>query len=191
VRADSGLRILPDTTFEECPRLEVVCVPGGPGVDALLDDAPVLNWLTSAAETARYVVSVCTGSLALGAAGLLNGRSASCHWASRHLLQHFGARPSEARVTVDGSIISGGGVTAGIDVALQVVAELRGQSTAEMIQLAIEYDPQPPFSAGSPSSAPPTLVEQVRARMAPRLADREARVRHAARRLLAGRRGAP
>jgi cyclohexyl-isocyanide hydratase len=180
VRADSGLRLVPTTTFAACPPLDVVCVPGGPGVDALLEDADVLDWLRHQAAGARYVVSVCTGSLALGAAGLLEGRWAGCHWASRHLLEHFGAQPSDERVVTDGNVITGGGVTAGIDVALRVAADLRGQAVAEAIQLAIEYDPRPEFSAGSPSTAPPALVERVRAAMASRLRQREERVRRSA-----------
>jgi cyclohexyl-isocyanide hydratase len=180
VRADSGLRLLPSTTFAACPALDVVCVPGGPGVDALLEDDEVLDWLRRQAAGARYVVSVCTGSLALGAAGLLEGRRAGCHWASRELLVHFGARPADERVVSDGNVVTGGGVTAGIDVALRVVADLRGQAAAEAIQLAIEYDPQPPFSAGSPSSAPVALVEHVRAAMADRLQQRAERVRRSA-----------
>jgi cyclohexyl-isocyanide hydratase len=137
-------------------------------------------WLASAAENARFVVSVCTGSLLLGAAGLLEGRTAGSHWASRHMLSHFGATPSDARVVVDGNLITGGGVTAGIDVALRVVAELAGQPAAEVIQLGMEYDPQPPFSAGSPRTADPRLVAQVQQAMSERLARREERVRAAA-----------
>ena len=180
VQADSGLRLLPSRTLQDCPRLDVVCVPGGPGVDALLSDRDVLAWLASAAENARFVVSVCTGSLLLGAAGLLEGRTAGSHWASRHMLSHFGATPSDARVVVDGNLITGGGVTAGIDVALRVVAELAGQAAAEVIQLGMEYDPQPPFSAGSPRTADPHLVAHVQQAMSERLGRREERVRAAA-----------
>ena len=167
-------------TLESCPALDVVFVPGGPGVDALLSDEAVVSWLQDTAKSARYVVSVCTGALLLGAAGLLDGKNAATHWASRHMLAYFGARPSTQRVVVDGNVITGGGVTAGIDVALQLVAELRGQADAEAIQLAIEYDPQPAFSAGSPASADPALVARVQSAMAGRLAEREARVRAAA-----------
>jgi cyclohexyl-isocyanide hydratase len=180
VQADSGLRLLPSRTLRDCPRLDVVCVPGGPGVDTLLADREVLTWLASTAENARFVVSVCTGSLLLGAAGLLAGRTAGSHWASRHMLAHFGATPSDERVVVDGTIITGGGVTAGIDVALRVVAELTGQRAAEAIQLGMEYDPRPPFSAGSPQTADPRLVSEVRQAMSARLARREELVRAAA-----------
>ena len=180
VKADSGLGLLPSRTLQDCPRLDVVCVPGGPGVDALLSDRDVLAWLASAADNARFVVSVCTGSLLLGAAGLLEGRTAGSHWASRHMLSHFGATPSDERVVMDGNIITGGGVTAGIDVALRVVAELAGQGTAEAIQLGMEYDPQPPFTAGSPRTADPRLVSEVQQAMSARLARREELVRRAA-----------
>jgi len=185
VRADSGLSILPTTTPGECPPLDVVCVPGGPGTDALLSDTEVLDWLVSTAAHATFVVSVCTGSLLLGAAGLLNGRKASSHWASRHMLIHFGATPSRERVTVDGNIISGGGVTAGIDVALTVVARLRDQRAAELIQLGMEYNPQPPFSAGSPDTADEKLVASVLQTMMPRQVQREIQVKAAAARLKA------
>jgi cyclohexyl-isocyanide hydratase len=180
VRADSGLRLLPSQTLDACPTLDVVCVPGGPGVDALLSDAEILSWLAASARSARFVVAVCTGSLLLGAAGLLQGRAATCHWASRPMLTYFGATPSDERVVIDGNVVTGGGVTAGIDVALRVVAELAGERAAEAIQLGIEYDPHPPFSAGSPRTADPELVEQVRQAMHARLAAREEQVRHAA-----------
>jgi cyclohexyl-isocyanide hydratase len=180
VRADSGLTILPSTTLADCPRLDILVVPGGPGTDALLTDREVLDWVIVQAKTARYVVSICTGSLLLGAAGLLTGKRASCHWASRHMLAHFGAQPSDERVVKDGNVITGGGVTSGIDVALSVAAELRGQPVAEAIQLGVEYDPRPPFNAGSPRVADPSLVASVRERMAPFLARREEQVRQAA-----------
>jgi cyclohexyl-isocyanide hydratase len=180
VRADSGLRLLPSQTLSACPPLDVVCVPGGPGVDALVSDAEILSWLAATAGTARFVVAVCTGSLLLGAAGLLRGRAAACHWASRPMLAYFGATPSDERVVIDGNVVTGGGVTAGIDVALRVVAELAGRRAAETIQLGIEYDPQPPFSAGSPRIADPRLVAQVQQAMRARLAAREEVVRRAA-----------
>ena len=183
VRAESGLGLLPTTTFQSCPPLDVVVVPGGSGVDAVLEDDEALAWLRAAAAQARYVVSVCTGALALGAAGLLVGRRASTHWASRSMLVHFGAQASDERVVVDGSVITGGGVTAGVDIALRSVAEMCGQAVAETIQLTIEYDPQPDFHAGSPETAPPEVFERVRASMAARLQQREQAVRRAAQRL--------
>jgi cyclohexyl-isocyanide hydratase len=183
VRADSGLTMLPSATLADCPRLDIVAVPGGPGTDALLTDREVLGWLIAQANTARYVVSICTGSLLLGAAGLITGKRASCHWASRHMLAHFGATPSDERVVKDGNVITGGGVTSGIDVALALAAELCGQAVAESIQLGIEYDPHPPFDAGSPAVASAELVAQVRERMARRLGEREEQVRRAAQNL--------
>ena len=163
VRADSGLRLLPTTTLETCPPLALLCVPGGLGVEAVLSDHAYLAFLRRMAAGARYVTSVCTGALALGAAGLLADRRATTHWLSRPLLPAFGAELVDKRVVVDGPLITGGGVTAGIDFALRVVAELHGTALAEAIQLAIEYNPDPPFSAGSPASAGPEVVADVEA----------------------------
>jgi cyclohexyl-isocyanide hydratase len=183
VRSEQGLAILPDTTFADCPPLDLVLVPGGPGINPLLEDSEVLAFLRCAAAKARYVVGVCTGSLVLGAAGLLRGRRAGTHWMSRELLTAFGATPVAERVVVDGNIFTGGGVTAGIDVALAVAAEIGGRPAAEAIQLGIEYDPAPPFAAGSPETADPAVVAQVRERAAARQSDRAERVARAAKRL--------
>lgn len=180
VHADSGLGLLPTTTFADCPRLDVICVPGGPGVLALMEDAEVLDFLRRTAETARYVTSVCTGSLVLGAAGLLKGRRAASHWMSRDFLRDFGAEPVAERVVVDGNVITGGGVTAGIDFALMIAAALRGEATAQEIQLSIEYDPEPPFHAGSPRTADPDLVARVTRRSESRQAERAAVIRRVA-----------
>ena len=128
VPAEHGLSIVPTATFADCPPLDLVCVPGGVGVNDVLGDAEILGFLRKTAEHARYVTAVCTGSLALGAAGLLRGRRAACHWLSREALRKFGAEPTGERVTIDGNIITGGGVTAGIDFALRVVEELRGKA---------------------------------------------------------------
>lgn len=176
VEAETGLRLLPHATLRDCPLLDVVCVPGGPGVNALMEDDEVLAWLRSQAEHARYVSSVCTGSLVLGAAGLLRGRRATSHWASRDLLAAFGAIPTAGRVVRDGNLFTGGGVTAGIDFALTMVAELAGPAAAEAIQLQIEYAPAPPFDAGTPETAPPEVLAAVRAAGAPMRAAREALV---------------
>jgi cyclohexyl-isocyanide hydratase len=146
----------------------------------LLEDAEVLAFLRRAAAEARYVVGVCTGSLVLGAAGLLRGRRATSHWMSRDLLRSFGAEPVAQRVVVDGKFFTGGGVTAGIDVTLTVAAEIAGRAAAEAIQLGIEYDPQPPFASGSPERADPTVLEAVLAGAEPRLRDRAERVARAA-----------
>jgi cyclohexyl-isocyanide hydratase len=183
VRSERGLSILPTETFEQCRHLDLICVPGGPGINPLLVDNEVLDFIRRIARDARYVTSVCTGSLVLGAAGLLRGKRAASHWASRHLLAEFGAEPVAERVVVDGTTISGGGVTAGIDFGLRVVAEIHGQAVAEGIQLGVEYAPAPPFNAGSPDTAPPALVATVRERMAPMLRERTALVKRAAERL--------
>ncbi len=183
VEAETGLRMLPHATLRDCPPLDVVCVPGGPGVSALMEDADVLDWLRGQAPSVRYVTSVCTGSLVLGAAGLLRGKRATSHWASRDLLAKFGAIPTPGRVVRDGNLFTGGGVTAGIDFALMAVAEMAGVKTAQEIQLQIEYAPEPPFDAGAPETAPPDVVAAVRARGLPMRQAREALVERAAARL--------
>ncbi|PYM83830.1 MAG: thiamine biosynthesis protein ThiJ [Candidatus Rokuibacteriota bacterium] len=180
VQSDRGLAILPTATLETCPPLDLLCVPGGPGVNELLTDADLLAFLRRAASRAKYVTSVCSGSLVLGAAGLLRRRRAGSHWMSREMLRSFGAEPVDARTVVDGNVITGGGVTAGIDLALQVVAEIAGRDAAEAIQLAIEYDPRPPFDAGSPSRARQDLVRRVARAAEPMLRERAEQVRRAA-----------
>lgn len=180
VRSEHGLTILPDTTFADCPQLDLLLVPGGPGINPLLEDREVLAFLRSAASGARYVVGVCTGSLVLGAAGLLQGKRAGTHWMSRDLLREFGAEPVAERVVVDGNVFTGGGVTAGIDVALTVAAEIAGRAVAEAIQLAIEYDPAPPFASGSPEQASPAVLARVLDRAEERQRDRAERVARAA-----------
>ena len=180
VRSEHGLTILPTATFNSCPTLDLVFIPGGPGINPLLEDAEVFAFLRRAATEARYVVAVCTGSLVLGAAGLLRARRATSHWMSRDLLRSFGAEPVAERVVVDGKFFTGGGVTAGIDVALTVAAEIAGKDTAEAIQLGIEYDPAPPFASGSPEQANPAVVAAARARAEPRQRDRAERIARAA-----------
>jgi len=180
VRSDHGLAILPTSTLETCPPLDLVCVPGGPGVNEVLTDTEVLAFLRRTAQGARYITSVCSGSLILGAAGLLRRRRAGSHWMSREMLRSFGAEPIDERTVVDGNLITSGGVTAGIDLALRVVAEIAGREAAEAIQLAIEYDPRPPFDAGSPHRARPDLVQQVVRAAAPMMRDRAEQVRRAA-----------
>jgi cyclohexyl-isocyanide hydratase len=170
----TGLVLVPTTTYADCPALDVICVPGGIGVNALLQDAPTLAFVRRQAAEARYVTSVCTGALVLGAAGLLRGKKATTHWASLDLLPAFGALPIEARVVRDGNLVTGGGVTAGIDFALTLVAELAGQTAAETVQLALEYAPSPPFQAGTPASAPAEILAAALARLASSRAEREA-----------------
>jgi len=178
--ASAGLVLTPTTTFADCPQLDLICVPGGFGVNALLTDAETLAFIRKQAAGARYVTSVCTGSLVLGAAGLLKGKRAATFWMSMEFLSAFGAIPVSERVVVDGNVITGGGVTAGIDFGLKVAAELAGEDAAKAIQLGIEYDPSPPFSAGHPRSAEPALVERAIERAKQRQADRKAQVEKAA-----------
>jgi cyclohexyl-isocyanide hydratase len=161
VVSSSGLVLTPTDTYDDCVALDVICVPGGTGVTDLLQDAPTLAFVRRQAARARYVTSVCTGALLLGAAGLLRGRRATTHWAFHALLAPLGAIPVRERVVRDGNLITGGGVTAGIDFALTVAAELQGEDTAQAIQLELEYAPAPPFDAGSPDTAPRPIVERV------------------------------
>jgi cyclohexyl-isocyanide hydratase len=153
---------MPDATLAEAPPLDVLHVPGGFGQEALMEDEEVLGWIRRQAAGACSIFSVCTGALLCGAAGLLKGRRATTHWASFHLLPFFGATPVNRRVVVDGSCIFAAGVTAGIDGALQLAAELRGVDTAQSIQLHIAYAPEPPFNAGAPETAPEAILEQAR-----------------------------
>lgn len=183
VTAGGGMRFLPDVTYQNCPQLDLICVPGGAGMNPLLNDQETLSFIRTQAETARYVTSVCTGSLVLGAAGLLKGKRAACHWMSRDMLKAFGAIPDGARVVVDGRFISGGGVTAGIDFGLTVAAEIFGEDQAKAIQLGIEYAPQPPFAAGSPETAGQEVETAARDAAAPRQAERASAVREAASKL--------
>lgn len=170
----TGLPLVPTATFETCPPLDVLCVPGGAGVNALMEDEAVLRFLRERAGQARYVTSVCTGALVLGAAGLLAGKRATTHWNALDFLPRFGAEPVEARIVQDGTLITAGGVTSGIDFGLAVVAALLGRQEAETIQLMLEYAPEPPFRAGTPREAPPEIVAQARTRFAGSRAAREA-----------------
>lgn len=183
VATGGGMRIVPDTTFADCPQLDLVCVPGGAGMNSLLNDPETLSFLKRQAAGARYVTSVCTGALVLGAAGLLRGKRATTHWMSHEMLETLGAIPVAERVVKDGRIVTGGGVTAGIDFALRIAAELFGEQTARTIQLGIEYDPQPPFDGGSPRDAAPELVAQTRSTAATRQQERADAVARAAARL--------
>ncbi len=173
VTSATGLVLGPTMTFAECPKLDVICVPGGGGVNALLEDAETLAFVRAQAQQVRYVTSVCTGSLVLGAAGLLKGRKATTHWFAHDFLERFGAIPVQGRVVRDGNLITAGGVTAGIDFGLAVVAELVGRTEAEAIQLGLEYAPAPPFASGTPSEAPSAVVAAVKERLAPTRKARE------------------
>jgi cyclohexyl-isocyanide hydratase len=173
IPSDAGIALMPTTTFKDCPQLDLICVPGGAGQVALMTDDETLSFLRRQAEKAKYVTSVCTGSLILGAAGLVNGYKSACHWMYRDFLPAFGAIPVNARVVKDRNRISGGGVTAGIDFALTVVAEIWGEEAAKMIQLYLEYNPQPPFDAGSPERAGPELTAKAKKQLEALLKQRE------------------
>lgn len=173
VRSATGLVLAPTTTMAGCPALDVICIPGGIGVNALMQDDGVLAFVRAQAETARWVTSVCTGALVLGAAGLLHGRRATTHWAALDLLAAFGAIPVAERVVQDGRFVSGGGITAGIDFALTLAAELVGREEAERIQLVLEYAPAPPFTSGTPQTAGAAVLAAARATFAASRAERE------------------
>ena len=166
VESDRGLKILPTATFADCPQLDVVMVPGGPGQQDLMEDAAVLEFLRRQARGAQYVTSVCTGSLVLGAAGLLKGKRATSHWAALEHLKALGAIPVFEHVVIEDRIVTCAGVATGIDFALVLAAKLEGEQVAREIQLQIEYDPAPPFNCGSPRTAPPDMVARLRRRLA-------------------------
>jgi cyclohexyl-isocyanide hydratase len=178
-----GLGIKPDATLAEAPQLDILHVPGGRGQEALMEDEDILGWVRRRAQSAKKVLSVCTGALVCGAAGLIRGKRATTHWASFHLLPWFGAIPVDERVVIDGDWIFAAGVTAGIDGALRLVAEVRGVPAAQRIQLDIAYAPEPPFQSGTPATAPREIVEAARRDVAELTARREASARRAAARL--------
>ena len=184
VPSDTVLTVLPTVTFADCPQLDVICVPGGYGTDDLMVDDEVLNFLRQQAKGAKYITSVCTGSTVLGAAGLLEGYRTSTHWSAIEALSLFGATPSRERVCIDRNRVTGGGVTAGIDMALTLAAELIDRATAESIQLGIEYNPAPPFNAGSPETAPAEVLAAMKTRMAPSQARRIEVAKRAAARMI-------
>src|SRR3954468_21921210 len=166
VKTDRGMEIVPTITLADCPQLDLVMVPGGAGQQDLMEDAVVLDFLRKQAAGAKYVTSVCTGSLVLGAAGLLKGKRATSHWAAIEHLKPLGAIPVSDKVVMDGNVITGAGVTSGIDFALAVAALLEGEEVARQIQLQIEYDPSPPFNSGSPKTASAETVAQIKGRLA-------------------------
>src|SRR5476649_439768 len=167
VPTDSVLVLTPTVSFADCPQLDVICVPGGLGTNDMVNDPEMLDFLRKQAEGAKYITSVCTGSLVLGAAGLLRGYRAATHWTAMEFLAAFGAVPTHTRVCVDRNRVTGGGVTAGIDFALTLVSIMADRQTAEAIQLGIEYNPAPPFNSGSPDTAPAGMVAAMRERIAP------------------------
>lgn len=165
IETDSGFAILPNRDFADCPQADLLCVPGGFGTKGVISDDETLQFLRDQAAGAQYITSVCTGSLALGAAGLLKGKRATSHWAYTALLEKFGATFEKARVVKDGNVITAGGVTSGIDFALTVIAEIAGQEFAEFVQLGLEYDPRPPFNSGHPDLADPKLIAMLQDRI--------------------------
>jgi cyclohexyl-isocyanide hydratase len=189
IPSDTVLTITPTTTFADCPQLDVICVPGGFGTDDAINDEEILAFLRKQAEGAKYITAVCTGSLVLGAAGLLKGYRAATHWTAMEYLSAFGAIPTKTRVCVDRNRVTGGGVTAGIDFALTLVSLLRDRQTAEAIQLRLEYNPAPPFTSGSPETAPPEVLAGLQQRFAAAAASgasmREAAVARASQRIKA------
>jgi cyclohexyl-isocyanide hydratase len=183
VASDSVLVLTPTITFADCPQLDVICVPGGQGTDDMVNDEEMLDFLRKQAVGAKYITSVCTGSLVLGAAGLLRGYRAATHWTAMEFLSAFGATPEKTRVCVDRNRVTGGGVTAGIDFALTLVSIMVDRPTAEGIQLRLEYNPAPPFNAGSPDTAPPDVLARTKERIAPAQARRSKAIHRAAARL--------
>lgn len=183
VPSDAGFSLLPTATFDDAAQPDILCVPGGFGVNDAIDDAETLAWVQRAAAGATWVTSVCTGSLILGAAGLLKGYRATCHWAQHHHLAAFGAIPEHARVVFDRNRVTGGGVTAGIDFALALTAAIRGEAHARLVQLSLEYDPAPPFDSGSPDRADADTLARYQALAANGAPGRDARTQAAAARL--------
>lgn len=166
VASDTVLTVTPTISFAGCPQLDVICVPGGAGTDDMVADKEVLEFLRAQAKLAKYITSVCTGALVLGAGGLLNGYKATTHWTAMEYLEPYGALPTKTRVCVDRNRVTGGGVTAGIDFALTLVSILTDRPTAEAIQLRLEYNPAPPFTSGSPDTAPPEVLDRLNQRTA-------------------------
>lgn len=165
VTTDCGFSILPRSSFADCPQADIICIPGGHGVRDAIADTAIVDFVRQQAKGADYITSVCTGAFILGAAGYLQGKKATCHWAYTQLLPLFGATHVPARVVHDGNLITAGGVTSGIDFALNLIATIAGEDVARTIQLALEYDPAPTFGGGSLQSASDETVNNLRARV--------------------------
>lgn len=178
-----GLRLTPDAALAEAPQLDVLHVPGGGGQEGVMDDDEVIGWVRKQAQSARLVFSVCTGALILGAAGLLKGRRATTHWNSFHLLPLFGAIPVNQRVVIDDTFVFASGVTSGIDGALRVAAMLRGDEAAQVLQLGMQYAPEPPFASGTPETAPTAVLASARQAVRAITERREQTARRVAQRL--------
>jgi cyclohexyl-isocyanide hydratase len=186
VPTDAGFPLLPSATFDSAAQPDILCVPGGFGVTGAMEDESTLAWLRQASEGARWVTSVCTGALVLGAAGLLRGYRATTHWASHEHLALFGAVPVRERVVFDRNRVTGGGVTAGIDFGLALVAAIAGEEHARFVQLSLEYDPAPPLDSGSPEKASAAVLERYHHLVARHAPDRADRYRAAAERMVEG-----
>jgi cyclohexyl-isocyanide hydratase len=186
VTTDAGFALMPTGTFADAVQPDILCIPGGFGVNDAIDDVETMAWVARVAPDAAWITSVCTGSLLLGAAGLLTGYRATCHWAQHHLLSEFGAIPVKDRVVIDRNRATGGGVTAGIDFAFTLMAAIRGEAHARLVQLSLEYDPAPPFDSGSPARADAATLKRFEAMAAKSSPDREARTVAAAARLRVG-----
>ncbi|MGC1470197.1 MAG: DJ-1/PfpI family protein [Sphingorhabdus sp.] len=171
VITDCGFSILPTASFADCPQADIICVPGGHGVREAIGDTAIVEFVREQAKAAQWITSVCTGSFILGAAGLLQGKKATTHWAYTQLLPLFGAMHEQARVVRDGNLVTAGGVTSGIDFALELIAMAQGEAVARTIQLALEYDPAPPFDGGHPSRTAQPLVDGLKARVYDKAAD--------------------
>lgn len=171
VTTDSGFSILPGASFADCPQADIICLPGGHGVREAIGDPVIVDFVRKQASGVQWITSVCTGAFILGAAGLLQDKKATCHWAYTHLLPLFGATREAARVVRDGNLVTAGGVTSGIDFALELIAMISGEEVARTIQLALEYDPAPPFAGGTPDTAPEHIVFNLRQRMYDRAAE--------------------
>jgi cyclohexyl-isocyanide hydratase len=180
VEADRGLKFAGLARLDDVEECSLLCVPGGYGTVTAIEDAAYLGALRRLGAGARYITSVCTGSLLLAAAGFLRGKRAACHWAWREQLARFGAQPDPARVVREGNVFTGGGVTAGIDMAFEVLAEVAGRDYAEAVQLAVEYDPAPPFTSGRPELARPSVLQAALVRIDAMRAERDAAIGRAA-----------
>jgi cyclohexyl-isocyanide hydratase len=165
IQTDASFSILPSSDFASCPQADILCVPGGFGVREAIGDPAIVEFVREQAKGAEWITSVCTGTFILGAAGLLRGKRATTHWGYTHLLPLYGATHDEARVVRDGNLVTAGGVTSGIDFALELIAMAKGPELAQTLQLALEYDPAPPFAAGHPSRAPEAIVSAMKARV--------------------------
>ncbi len=183
VPTDAGFSILPTATFAQVPQADLLCVPGGMGIADVIDHPAALDWVRQVGESAQWVTSVCTGALVLGAAGLLKGYQATTHWAWHDKLALFGAEPVHARHVIDRNRATGGGVTAGIDFALALMREIAGEDHARAVQLALEYDPAPPFDSGNPDKAGARLVAMYQDRATRLAPGRMERLEASARRL--------